>query len=435
MRKLIAVKTLLICALWFGVTPAEVLFRSVQASLPNADLLVSLDADETPIAAALSLLALQIGVDVIVAPDVSGNVSIHVTDIPFRDALRALTSGRDITYHTAGEVVVVAPISSGNKAGMGTLVFRLRHLRPTSILEAVKTLMSTSGEAVPLIEQGDSGGEGQEGAPPIIIFKDYPEHLELLEAALGALDVPQQQVLIDVKFVEARTSDIKNLGVEWNASIQATLGSSSDSSSGSSSQNSNFSFVHDLNSGQSVWGTFGVSKLNAIVNYLVSTDHAKVMSQPQIAVMDNERAEIRITTTNPVQTVNRISESAVTQDVVTYQYIETGIKLVVRPRISDDGYVSLYVNPIFEEILGMVGPAESPAPVTAKRSVETTVKVKSGETLALGGLIRETEIESVSKVWLLGDIPIIGSLFRRTRTEKVQSELMIFITPTVLPTR
>lgn len=431
MRTRIAIEALLICTLWVGVTHAEVLFRSEQAALPNAELHVSLDADETPLAAALSLLAMQVGVDVIVSPGVEGEVSIHVKDIPFVDALKALTSGRDITYHTAGNIVVIAPKTQNDKVGMGTLVFRLRHLRPTSILEAVKTLLSNSGEAVPLISQGGPSGEGQEGAPPIIIFKDYPEYLKQLEDALLVLDVPQQQVLIDVKFIEARTSVLRKLGIDWNSSLKLTVGASSDS--GSSSSSSNFSYARDLNDGETTWGTFGVSKLNAIINYLISTDHAKVVSQPQIAVMDNERAEIRITTTNPVQTINSISQGAVTRDVVTYQYIETGIKLVVRPRISDDGYVSLYVNPIFEEILAFVGPPESPAPVTAKRSVETTVKVRTGETLALGGLIREREIETVNKVWLLGDLPIIGSLFRSTRTETEQSELMILITPTVLP--
>jgi type II secretory pathway component GspD/PulD (secretin) len=170
-----------------------------------------------------------------------------------------------------------------------------------------------------------------------------------------------------------------------------------------------------------------------MINYLVETGHAKVESRPRISVMDNEVANIHVTITNPVQTVNRFSEGAFVQDVVTWQYIETGLKLMVRPRVSDDGFVSLQVNPSFEEILAFVGPADAPAPVTAKRSIETTVKVRSGETLVLGGLMRESEIENVKKVWLLGDIPLLGALFRSTRTEVEQDELLIVITPQILP--
>jgi type II secretory pathway component GspD/PulD (secretin) len=272
----------------------------------------------------------------------------------------------------------------------------------------------------------------------VVIFRDYPPVLAELERSLAALDVPQQQVEIEVQFVEARTNDLRQLGVEWSTQVAVGVGGA-DLDQGSSSTDPStegersFSFQSDLNTGAYAWGTLGVSEVSAVIHYLVENNRGKILSQPKVSVMDNETAEIRVTTTNPVQTVNRFSEGAVIQDVVTYQYIETGIKLLVRPRVSDDGYVSLSVNPIFEEILALVGPTDSPAPVTAKREVTTTVKVPNGQTLVLGGLTREREIESESKVWLLGDLPLLGALFRSTRKENEQTELMIMITPRVLP--
>jgi type IV pilus assembly protein PilQ len=442
-RKLLTTVFLSVAFGWHAA-PAEVLFRSDRTELPNASATVTLDADEAPLAAALSLLAVQVGVNIIVAPGVTGEVSIHLTDIPFREALEALTAGHDIGYYTAGDVVVITPKTTDSRVGMATLAFRLRHLRPESILEAAKALMSPEGEAVPLISSGGreagSGDERQEGAPPVILFRDYPNYLAELESSLMALDVPQHQVQIEVKFVEARTEDLKQLGIEWPANMTvgltgASLGNETESGSSSSEGGgeANYAYTNDLNTSDVQWGTIAVSQVSAVLNYLVQNGHGRVLSQPKLSVMDNEEAAINVTTTTPVQTINRFSEGAVIQDVVTYQYIEVGIQLKVRPRISDDGYVSLHVHPIFEEILAMVGPSISPAPVTAKRSVETTIKVKSGDTIILGGLLRERELESQSKVWLLGDIPILGALFRNTRTETEQGELLIMITPTILP--
>jgi type IV pilus assembly protein PilQ len=435
---------------WCDHAGAEVLFRGSADSLPAADRLVSLSADDTPLAAALSLLALQVGVNVLVAEGVDGHVSIHLKDVPFARALAALASGRDVVYYTSGDVVVIAPKSKDSKAGMSTLVFRLRHLRPQSIVEATKTFLSPQGQAVPLVSELQLTAKGtaasaaltttatarQEGAPPIVIFRDYANHLADLEAALLALDVPQRQVAVEVKFIETSLDHLKELGIDWPKSMSATVtGAPLVGTTGTGStanQAEPYGYTQDLNNGDFKWGKLGVTDVNVLVNYLVEHQNAKIISDPRISVMDNEEAQINVSTTTPVQTLNRLSEGAVIQDVVTYQYIEVGIMLRVRPRVSDDGFVSMHVNPIVEEIIGLVGPSSSPAPVTAKRSVETTVKVRSGETLALGGLMREKELKKVSKVWLLGDIPILGSLFRNTRTTKEKTDLLILITPTVL---
>jgi general secretion pathway protein D len=306
----------------------------------------------------------------------------------------------------------------------------------------VKTLLSADGEAVPLVTQAAAAGPQmsetrQEGAPPILLFRDYPENLAAVEKTLSALDVPQHQVGIEVKFIETSSNDLKELGIQWPTSVSGKVtgaplvGQSSSPSSTTNNQAEPYAYTNDLNSPQFHWGTLAVSDVEVLLNFLVSHDKAKIISDPRISVMDNEAAQIQVSTTTPVQTLNRLSEGAVIQDVVTYQYIEVGITLQVRPRVSDDGYVSLKVSPTVEEIIGYVGPTTNPAPVTAKRSVETTIKVKSGETAVLGGLMREKEIERVQKVPILGDIPLLGSLFRNRRTEVEKTDLLILITPTV----
>jgi len=100
--------------------------------------------------------------------------------------------------------------------------------------------------------------------------------------------------------------------------------------------------------------------------------------------------------------------------------------------INENDLITLDVHPMLEEIIGFTGPADLQQPITSKREVQTTVTVKDGETLVLGGLIKETNTKAVEKVWLLGDIPLIKYLFSTTSTKKEKTDLLIFITPKIM---
>jgi type II secretory pathway component GspD/PulD (secretin) len=94
--------------------------------------------------------------------------------------------------------------------------------------------------------------------------------------------------------------------------------------------------------------------------------------------------------------------------------------------------MTLRVVPTVEDIIGFTGPTNNQRPITAKRSVETQVRVKDGETLVLGGLIKDNEVKTVRKVWLLGDLPLLGNLFRNTSKTKTKTDLLILITPRIV---
>ncbi|MFQ5583818.1 MAG: type II secretion system protein GspD, partial [Calditrichia bacterium] len=136
----------------------------------------------------------------------------------------------------------------------------------------------------------------------------------------------------------------------------------------------------------------------------------------------------RIGKTVPIQEVSR----GVGGDIITFRDKQIDIFLEVIPKITSDGKIVLKVHPVMEEIIGFTGPVDFPQPITATREVKTSVIVNNGETLVLGGLIKETESELVEKVWLLGDIPILKYLFRHKFTKKEKSDLLIFITPILL---
>jgi type II secretory pathway component GspD/PulD (secretin) len=148
--------------------------------------------------------------------------------------------------------------------------------------------------------------------------------------------------------------------------------------------------------------------------------------------MDGEAATIQVQQVIPIQTINRFSEGAIVQDIVTYQDEEVGISLRVTPHINNDSAITMEVNPIVQEIIGFTGPIENQRPITSERSVNTTVTVNDNQTIVLGGLLKESQIEVVEKVPLLGHIPILGALFTNRNTEVQTTDLLILITPRIV---
>ena len=139
-----------------------------------------------------------------------------------------------------------------------------------------------------------------------------------------------------------------------------------------------------------------------------------------------------VTTTIPIQTLNRFTEGAVVQDIVSFQDLDVGITLSVIPRINDDNVITLKVNPVIEEIVGYTGPIDNQRPITSNRSMTTEVRVKNNETLVMGGLFKESEFVTVKKIPIMGSIPILGRLFQHRTTKTEKTDLTIFITPRII---
>ncbi|TDI87008.1 MAG: type II and III secretion system protein, partial [Caldithrix sp.] len=175
------------------------------------------------------------------------------------------------------------------------------------------------------------------------------------------------------------------------------------------------------------YGTLTFDEYSAVIDFLNSNTNTKLISNPRILATDNQEAYISVGTTFPIPKITRGVGGQ--GDVVTFEYRDVNIALRVTAHVSDNETITLFVNPEVEEVIGQVRAGGNSAPITSKRSVETVVTLKNNETMVIGGLIRENTIETVSKVWLLGDIPLIGNLFRHKTKTKKQTDLLIFITP------
>ncbi|MBN1361405.1 MAG: type II and III secretion system protein, partial [Sedimentisphaerales bacterium] len=236
-------------------------------------------------------------------------------------------------------------------------------------------------------------------------------------------DKPVGQVLIKVLFAEITHSNNVDLGTEFSAWNLRGAGPD---------RNVEFStnFPPDLGAG--VTATVIDNTLEMTIRALQQTAKLNILSRPYILTSNNQTATIRVVNQVPFATG---STTVAGQSQTTTDYQDIGIILAVTPQINPEGLVIMTVSP---EISSTTGDSvqvsdELSLPVFATRASETKVAVQNGQTIVIGGLIQDEIRDTVHKVPLLGDVPIVGNLFRRTEKDKAKTELLIFLTPHVAP--
>jgi general secretion pathway protein D len=257
-----------------------------------------------------------------------------------------------------------------------------------------------------------------------------PSDYEVIESALRKLDVVPRQVLVEVALVEVTLQDNANLGVGWfiNArnGITGQLGPGLPATPGAANPApltpGNLQLIQRLASGD----------IRAVLNAFGSDNKAKVLASPQVMVLDNQKAQIKIGDRISVQTQSQTVPGTTTGLVNSFQYLETGVLLAVTPRINSGGLVTLDVNQEVSSADPTSITPSNPNPNVNSRSAQTTVVVGSGETIVLGGLIREDNSRGTSGLPLLSKIPILGAAFGTQNFSTKRTELILVITPHIV---
>ena len=373
-----------------------------------------------------------------VVADQRSNRLILRGDEPFRDKMRVLISKLD------------QPSSTGGK----TKVLRLKHADAEDMAELIKGLMGDiSNEATKGKAQGGSQAEASvyadEGLNALVVRAE-PSLLQELEGVIAELDVRRAQVLIEAAIVEISDGNDNRLGIQWalfdkGASVPGAftnfgeIGISTASILGALVAKDNDSDgdldVSNLNPSTGLTLGFGEAKdsgvsWGALVQALEGDAGANVLSTPKVITMDNQESSIIVGENIPIITGQSTSSGAGTSDpFTTIEREDVGVKLIVTPSISEGDLVRLEI----EQEISNVSPSTAGADIiTTKRQIKTNVLADNGETIVLGGLIRDDVRTSESKVPLLGDIPWLGRLFRSSKTEVNKQNLLVFLRPTIL---
>ncbi|MCS6955093.1 MAG: hypothetical protein NZM44_01905 [Candidatus Calescibacterium sp.] len=243
-----------------------------------------------------------------------------------------------------------------------------------------------------------------------LIVTATPDIIDTVKSFVKAVDVPMPQVALRLHFLSIDETASRNLGVDWgNYSTPTTL---------------NEQPTGNLPNLGINWFTRSSLSFQATLNYLLESKKGKVLSAPYVMTQNRQQAEIQVGQQIPIlYTDYRTGQ-------IQAQYVNVGIILRVTPDISPDGYVTLNLNPEVSE-LGAQIPGTQYFIINTNR-INNVVRIKQGETVLIGGLLRNTSGDSVKKVPLLSDIPIIGEIFKARSKSNARIELVVAITPVVL---
>lgn len=254
-----------------------------------------------------------------------------------------------------------------------------------------------------------------------LIVVTTPENAALIREILGQLDKIPEQVMIETIIVEASLDANTKLGVEWALAQDKAFGNTG--TTGNLSQG----FGTNRNTAEGFKYTLSGGNFTAFLNALQTDTKFNVLSTPRIFTSNNVQAEINISQRVPFV----VSQRTDTNGNITFNYDfeDVGIVLTVTPRITAGGYVTMDINQTANDLQGFTS---FNAPIVNQRQAQTTVAVKDTETVILGGIIRNTVSSTTKKIPLLGDIPILGNLFKTTDKTNQKTELLVFLTPRVV---
>lgn len=264
-----------------------------------------------------------------------------------------------------------------------------------------------------------------------LLIRTAPANYPRVKAVIDEMDKPVRQVLIKVLLAEVTHTNGTDIGAELSV-----LNLRPDRTDSRGNTNVDLGAIGGSNFGISPNGAGLVVQLleqnfEATIRLLETQGKLDVLSRPYILASDNQLASITVGQEVPLIQNSRITEDG--QTINTLQYRDVGILLDVIASINPDGLVILDVAPEISALTGDSVPISDTAsqPIIAKRSAQTRVGVRSGNTIVIGGLMEDRVTESISKVPLLGDIPILGEAFKRTQKNRAKTELLIFLTPHV----
>jgi general secretion pathway protein D len=254
-----------------------------------------------------------------------------------------------------------------------------------------------------------------------LLVRTKPQNYERVEAVLKELDRAVAQVLIKVLVAEVTHDNNSDIGSEFSV---LNLRANGNGSSGGTSFG-----LSKLTGG--LVGQILENNFSATIRALETVGKLDVLSRPYILASDNQLASITVGQEVPFINNSRITDTG--QTINTLDYKDVGILLDVIPHINSEGLVILDIAPEISALTGQSVPISDTAaqPIIAKRSAQTRVGVKDGQTIVIGGLMEDRKTETINKVPFLGDIPFIGEVFKRHQNQKTKTELLIFLTPHV----
>jgi general secretion pathway protein D len=351
-------------------------------------------------------------------------------------------------------------------------VYRLQNSNSEDLAKVLNNIVKDTGAAA-----GAAGGAAaaQRTIAPVVsknvqvvsdkatntlVIMAEREDYKILENIIKQLDVPRPMVYIEALIMEVNTNKAFNLGVEWRGLTSTgkipgvTTGQSAafvgSGGAGSTTNPGGYNILDTLTSttfpGGFTMGIIGAGitiggvtfpNIGAVIQAYKTDQEVSILSTPQIMTLDNEEAEINVGSNVPYITSQQSSSTTTTTSLSplnynSYEYRDVGVILNITPHINEENFIRLKIS---QQVTKVTSAATSPTPTTLKRTAKTTVVIKDNQTVVIGGLVGDSTESDTYKVPLLGDIPILGWLFKTHSTSREKTNLYVFLTPHIVRTQ
>ena len=433
----------------------------------RAEASVTMNIVDSEVREVLTSLASIGGVNIVADDSVNGKITVQLAGVSFQEALDIITKTKGLQYQTIGNTIIVGT-KNNMSAGFGQLhVFHLKFANPDDVVNAAKLALGLGGSTESSSTENStqttttsntnsttsnndgkttaeiSGNLTVDKATNSLLFYGTASEAQKIRVVLDQIDIPYEQVSLEAQVMSINKTDSKNLGIEWEWSkapqsyeeytpekitIDGTTGRITSIEPAEITRASSFNKGTTggiISFGRSPDGYPYEFYYAAKINALINNGKANILSKPKITTINGKEATINIGGEVPIPTLT-VSDNTTT---TTYEYKETGIILKYTPRVNDDGYITAKIH---TEVSTPTYDADAKAYRFNKRSADTQVRLKDGETMVIGGLIGSDESKVMSKIPFLGDLPILGRFFSNVNNSKNESEVIIFVTARIV---
>ncbi len=368
---------------------------------------IDLDFDEAPLPNIIMTLGEAGDINIVLDPKLKGNIiDFHLKDATLEEAMILLSNAFDLGFSRVGDSLFVTSKEKIRAENMTSSIVKLKNLNVDEAEQLVKGLIDT----VNVSEETNS-----------LVLVGTPDEIIQVEKMLKKMDTPQPQVILEAKIIEMNKDALQDLGVDWSDSIEVSMQEGTRLAEP----------TNTLNPSREVFEVYKLDRtplmFDMAIKMLESENKAKVLSNPRITTLNNKEAEIFVGDRIPYA-ITTVASGVATTEV---RYEEPGIRLVVTPSIIEEGFVEIKIVPEVSYIFSFRGPDDQ-YPWVKKRSATAYVRVKNNQPFIIGGLLNQEDKTNLYKVPFLGDIPLLGNLFKYEKQTAVDNELIIAVTPRVV---
>ena len=377
--------------------------RTISISVKNADILD-----------VLKLLANESGQNIVATQNVKGSVTVDLSDVPLKTALDLIVRSSGLDYRQVGNVYVVgtpgdlaAEFGQAGQVATQQVAFPIKYANPVDLAKQLATVIPSTNFTI-------------DSRTDTLLVSGTPDIIQSARNYLALADIPAPQVVFEVKVVDITSNnDTNNTGIEWTGTAPFDLFENCIGCPPGSI------FGQQVYSGNPIAPqpfTRNALFFQGKLNYLITHNEAQLLANPRISALDNQPASLLVGTQYPIVYFDPKAGN------FQVNYVDIGVKINITPIINSDGYITTQLHAERSTITGLV----QTFPILDQREADSTLRVKDGDTIVLGGMLDDETTKSLSKVPVLGDIPIFGALFRNIQTTKLHNEVVFLITPHIV---